>query len=91
MDLGLYLNGKSAYILYKNEIRKPFFVNKARMLEEFFPLIGQGNHYICITRPRRFGKTMAADMIASFFQRHVMQVMFLTTCMFLIRRNTENI
>lgn len=32
-------------------------------------LAGQGNKYICITRPRRFGKTSAANMIAAYFGR----------------------
>jgi len=38
------------------------------MLGELFPLILQKeNKYICITRPRRFGKTVMACMISSFF------------------------
>lgn len=28
---------------------------------------GQSNKYICITRPRRFGKTIAANMISAYF------------------------
>lgn len=32
---------------------------------------GKSNKYICITRPRRFGKTMMACMIASFFGKGI--------------------
>lgn len=67
--MGIYLNSSTAYTLYGNEAAKPYFVDKTRMLEELFPQIGEGNNYICITRPRRFGKTVMANMIASFFSK----------------------
>lgn len=28
---------------------------------------GKGQRYVCITRPRRFGKTVTAEMIAAYF------------------------
>ena len=61
----------SWYTLYKSETEKPYFVDKTSMLEELFPLVRTGNNHICITRPRRFGKTVTANMIASFFSRTV--------------------
>ena len=67
--MGVYLDSKTAYTLYKNETEKPFFVDKSQMLAELFPLIRGGNNHICITRPRRFGKTVTANMIASFFSK----------------------
>lgn len=65
--MGIYLNSRSAYALYKSETEKPYFVDKTKMLEELFPLVQTGNNHICITRPRRFGKTVMANMISSFF------------------------
>ena len=67
--MGIYLNSRTAYTLYKSETEKPYFVDKSRMLEELFPLVKTGNNHICITRPRRFGKTVMANMIASFFSK----------------------
>lgn len=67
--MGVFLDSKTAYTLYKNETEKPFFVDKSQMLEELFPLVREGNNHICITRPRRFGKTVSANMIAAFFSR----------------------
>lgn len=67
--MGIYLNSRSAYTLYKSETEKPYFVDKTKMLEELFPLVQTGNNHICITRPRRFGKTVMANMIASFFSK----------------------
>ena len=67
--MGVYLNSEAAYTLYKNETKKPYFVDKSLLLEELFPLVETGTNYICITRPRRFGKTVMANMIASFFSK----------------------
>lgn len=67
--MGVYLNSTNAYTLYKGETTKPYFVDKSQMLEELFPLVSSGNSHICITRPRRFGKTVMANMIASFFAK----------------------
>lgn len=67
--MGIYLNGTGAYRLYKGEAIKPYFVDKSQMLEELFPMVDSGNSHICITRPRRFGKTVMANMVASFFEK----------------------
>lgn len=67
--MGFYLNSRAAYTLYRNESKKPYFVDKSHMLEELFSLVSEGNNYICLTRPRRFGKTIMANMIVSFFSK----------------------
>ncbi len=67
--MGIYLNSKTAYILYKGETQNPYFVDKSQILEELFPLVSRGNSHICITRPRRFGKTVMANMIAAYFSK----------------------
>lgn len=69
--MGVYLNSRTAYTLYKSESEKTYFVDKSQMLEELFPLVRTGNNHICITRPRRFGKTVTANMIAAFFSKAV--------------------
>ena len=65
--MGIYLNSADALSLYKSETIKPYFVDKSNMLEQLFPLGEEGSNYICITRPRRFGKTIMANMIGAFF------------------------
>lgn len=67
--MGIYLNSKAAFTLYQNETKKPYFVDKSLMLEELFPMVKEGSNYICITRPRRFGKTVMANMIDAFFSK----------------------
>ncbi len=67
--MGVYVNSPAACTLYRNEVSRPYFVDKTQMLQELFPLVTEGGNYICITRPRRFGKTVMANMISSFFSK----------------------
>ena len=68
--MGLYLNSSKPVILYKSECGKPYFVDKTLMIEKLFPLVETGNPIVCITRPRRFGKTVMANMIGAFFGKN---------------------
>ncbi|MCD8326217.1 MAG: ATP-binding protein [Lachnospiraceae bacterium] len=67
--MGYYLNSSKIYSLYESEVRKPYFVDKTEMLSELITLVEQGNNHICITRPRRFGKSVMASMVGAFFSR----------------------
>ena len=67
--MGIYLNSSSPYSLYKSEYTRPYFVDKSKLLRELMPLAEQGNAHVCITRPRRFGKTVMANMIGAFFSK----------------------
>lgn len=69
--MGYYLNGSQAFTLYKSEADSPYFVDKTLLLRELFPLVKTGNKHICITRPRRFGKSIMAAMVAAFFGRGI--------------------
>lgn len=79
--MGIYLNSKTPLQLFRDEASATYYVDKSQMLQELIPFVdsssemflqensryGTGNRYICVTRPRRFGKTLMATMIASFF------------------------
>ena len=79
--MGIYLNSKTPFQLFYNEAADTYFVDKSSMLNGLIPLVESSENilirneasqrkdyrYICITRPRRFGKTLMASMIASFF------------------------
>ena len=69
--MGYYLNSASAFSLYESEFNSPYFVDKSLFLRELFPLVDAGNKHICITRPRRFGKSVMAAMVAAFFGKGV--------------------
>ncbi|MCD8326624.1 MAG: AAA family ATPase [Lachnospiraceae bacterium] len=65
--MGIYLNGVEPAELYRNEKKKPYFVDKTLMLAQLMPLVSEGTAYVAVTRPRRFGKTVMANMIGAFF------------------------
>jgi len=79
--MGIYLNSRKPQNNFQETVNSVYFVDKTGLLEELIPIVGpgkrtgsengllagQGNKYICITRPRRFGKTVAANMIAAYF------------------------
>ena len=67
MHMGYYLNTVAAYDAYRREFQSPYFVDKSLLLKELIPRIETSTNYICITRPRRFGKSVMANMIAAFF------------------------
>ena len=69
--MGRYLNSSTPYGLYQGEANQPYFVDKSLLLTELFPVLDAGNQHVCITRPRRFGKTVMANMVSAFFSRGV--------------------
>lgn len=66
-----YLNSSTPYALYQGEANQPYFVDKSLLLTELFHVLDAGNQHVCITRPRRFGKTIMANMIAAFLSKKV--------------------
>ena len=48
-----------------------YFVDKSEILEELIPALQQEQRFFGITRPRRFGKTVMANMIAAFLKIQV--------------------
>lgn len=66
-----YLNSADSYDSYRKEYNSSYFVDKSEMLEELIPQIDTGTNCVCITRPRRFGKSVMANMIAAFFSKGI--------------------
>ncbi|MCC8105597.1 MAG: ATP-binding protein [Clostridiales bacterium] len=69
--MGYYLNSAQVFSLYESETKKPYFVDKTAMLKVLIPLVTEGNNHICITRPRRFGKSVMAAMVGAFFSKGI--------------------
>ena len=67
--MSMFLNCFTVYDRYRAVLNSPYFVDKTLLLEELIPLLCQEQRFVCITRPRRFGKTVMANMIGAFFQR----------------------
>lgn len=63
--MGVYLNSRKPYLLFQKECQAKYYVDKTAILAE---LVTESElKYLCITRPRRFGKTIMASMISAYF------------------------
>ncbi len=69
--MGYYLNPTDIIEIYKREVAKPYFVDKTDMLTDLIPLVEQQGSYLAVTAPRRFGKSVVAAMIGSYFGKGV--------------------
>lgn len=69
--MAIYLNTKGCFKNYKELCRDEFFVDKTKIISIINKKISTKNKYICITRPRRFGKTSVADMLASYYTKSI--------------------
>ncbi|MCH4287080.1 MULTISPECIES: AAA family ATPase [Erysipelotrichaceae] len=45
------------------------YVDKSMLINKIYPLIGKENRFMCITRPRRFGKTINAVMLGAYYTK----------------------
>ena len=65
--MGMYLNpGKDSYQLTLNS---EVFVDKTGMIRYINSILNTQQRFVSVSRPRRFGKTTAADMICAYYDR----------------------
>lgn len=65
--MGTYPNpGKAAY---EEAVNSEIFVDKTEMIGYLNSVVRTKKKYVCVSRPRRFGKAMAADIICAYYDR----------------------
>ena len=65
--MGIYLNpGKQSFQM---SVNSEIFVDKTGMIRYLNSVINTQQRFVSVSRPRRFGKTMAADMICAYYDR----------------------
>ena len=65
--MGSYLNPGNA--MFKSSLRSKIYVDKSGLIDQTNALLNTEQKYICVSRPRRFGKSMAANMLAAYYSR----------------------
>ena len=65
--MGIYLNPGNEN--FKLTLASGLYVDKTEMLSVLNEYIDKGNSYLCISRPRRFGKTIAGNMISAYYSK----------------------
>lgn len=69
--LAIYLNTNKPLENYKRLLNTEYFVDKSMIMEKTNKIINTANSYICVTRPRRFGKSSVADMIGAYYSKGI--------------------
>ena len=65
--MGIYLNpGKNAF---DEAVNSEIFVDKTRMIHYLNSIVKTKQKYVSVSRPRRFGKSMAVDMLCAYYDR----------------------
>ena len=65
--MGIYVNpGNGAY---REAVNSPIYVDKSELISYTNQCLNTLQKYLCVSRPRRFGKSMAADMLVAYYSR----------------------
>lgn len=65
--MGIYLNpGNEGF---QNVIHSEIYVDKTGLIAYTNAVLNTEQKYIFVSRPRRFGKSMAANMLAAYYDK----------------------
>ena len=65
--MGIYLNpGNEGF---KSAVRSKIYIDKTGLLEYTNSVLDTEQRYICVSRPRRFGKSIAAEMLVAYYDK----------------------
>ena len=65
--VGIYLNPDSSR--FEEAVNSDIYIDKTGLLNYTNSVLHTMQKYICISRPRRFGKSIAANMLAAYYSR----------------------
>ena len=65
--MGIYLNPKNEN--FRRILAADIYVDKTEMIAHTNRYIDKGNTYVCMSRPRRFGKTIAGNMLSAYYSK----------------------
>lgn len=65
--MGNYLNPGNEK--FRRMIQSEIYVDKTGMIKYMNSVLDTAQNYVCVSRPRRFGKSMAANMLTAYYSR----------------------
>ena len=66
--MGLYVDPNEA--LLRRAVNSRVYVDKSLIIHELNQLLNTEDAFVCVARPRRFGKSMAANMLAAYYSKN---------------------
>lgn len=64
-----HLNTNIPITNFRKILKRKIYVDKSLLIAHLNPLIGTNECFVCITRPRRFGKTINATMLGAYYTK----------------------
>ena len=68
MDM-YYLDTDEPIKFFQQVLSNKIYVDKSMLIDKLNDFIGSEGCYFCITRPRRFGKTINANMLGAYYTK----------------------
>lgn len=65
--MGIYLNPDNTD--FRRALNSEIYVDKSGLISQTNKIIDTENRFVCVSRPRRFGKSMAANMLTAYYSR----------------------
>lgn len=65
--MGIYFNPRNDAFL--ESVNSEIYIDKSRLISYTNSVLGTEQKFICVSRPRRFGKSMTAKMLAAYYCR----------------------
>ena len=72
--MGTYLN--PGYKRFEFACNSEIFVDKTEMIVYLNTVINTNQRYVSVSRPRRFGKSMAVDMLCAYYEKEDSRFLF---------------
>lgn len=63
--MGIYLNPQG--IDFEEALNSEIYIDKSELIKYTNKVLRTKQKYICVSRPRRFGKSMAAEMLTAYY------------------------
>ena len=54
---------------FQESLNSQIYIDKTGLIEKTNAVLNTRQKFLCVSRPRRFGKSMAADMLAAYYER----------------------
>ena len=65
--MGIYLNPEN--VDFQEVLNSKIYIDKSELIQYTNSVLRTTQKYICVSRPRRFGKSMAANMLTAYYSR----------------------
>ena len=65
--MGIYLNPEN--VDFRKSLNSEIYIDKTELIAYTNKKLNTEQGYICVSRPRRFGKSMAANMLTAYYSR----------------------